>query len=372
MRSSRHNIIIKAKNSGNTYIINLLSGNADRLEPAETEQIRKGIMPPMPHFVEKGYTIDDAEEASRYRLKYLNFLDAREQDEVQLFFIPGYACNFSCSYCYQSGYQNDAECLKNEVTDSFFTYIKSTFPNRRKYVTLFGGEPLLTSLNHFNALQYFLIRCATDNIPLAIVTNGYYLVEYIDLLRRNTIKEIQVTLDGLATIHNTRRKLKNGAKTFDKIVQGIDKALENSMPVNLRMVVDKENINQLPDLSKFAIQKRWTRNPLFKTQLGRNYELHYCQDLPGKLLTRVELWEQVYQLAHRNPEILEFHKPAFSVSRFLLKMENYRSPYLIRVRDVKPNGLLIIRVVSIPVLLLPVKPKRHWVLFSPKCSLKLK
>jgi uncharacterized protein len=319
MRSSRHNIIVTAKNSGNSYIINLLTGNADRLEPADKEQIGKGIVPSIPHFAEKGYAIDEAEEASRYRLKYLDFLDERERDEIQLFFIPGYACNFSCSYCYQSGYHNDAECLKNDVTDAFFTYIKSTFPNRRKYVTLFGGEPLLTRLDHFNAIQHFLNRCAAGKIPLAIVTNGYYLEEYLELFKHNTIKEIQVTLDGPAAIHDTRRKLKSGAETFDKIVHGIDKALEKSMPLNLRMVLDKENITHLPDLSKLAIQKGWTRNPLFKTQLGRNYELHYCQDLPGKLLTRVELWEQVYILALRYPEILEFHKPSFSVSRFLFE-----------------------------------------------------
>ena len=39
-------------------------------------------------------------------------------------------------------------------------------------------------------------------------------------------REIQVTLDGPEEIHNKRRPLKGGQGTFDRIVAGIDAALE--------------------------------------------------------------------------------------------------------------------------------------------------
>lgn len=326
MRLSRHNILIASRNTGKTYLINLLSGHADMLDPPEAEQIRNGWLPQNPDFAEKGYVVDEAEEITRYREAYLNFLDDRERDEIQLIFIPTYACNFSCSYCYQSGYNNLDGGLVEKVTDAFFSYVKSTFANRRKYVTLFGGEPLLTSPAHFKAIARFTDRCAADNIPLAIVTNGYYLAEYLDLLKKVPVKEIQVTLDGTADVHDVRRRLKDGGPTFGKITQGIDQALAAGLPVNLRMVADRENIGQLPGLSELAIQKGWTGNPLFKTQIGRNYELHYCQEIPEKLLSRVELWEQVYRMARENPRIIEFHKPAFSVSRFLLENGVLPSP----------------------------------------------
>jgi uncharacterized protein len=83
------------------------------------------------------------------------------------------------------------------------------------------------------------------------------------------------------------------------------------------MVIDKENINGLPEMAKFAIEKGWTKNPLFKTQLGRNYELHHCQATSEKLFSRISLYESIYNLVKLNPYILEFHKPAFSVSKFL-------------------------------------------------------
>ena len=326
MRLSRHNILITSRNSVKSYLINLLSGNADILNPLEAEEMTKGWVPQNEDFTEKGYTVEDSEEITRYREAYLHFLDERDKDEIQLIFIPTYACNFSCSYCYQSGYMCSDEGLQEKVTDAFFTYVRTTFPDRRKYITLFGGEPLLASPAHYKAIACFIDHCAAEKIPLAIVTNGYHLAEYLDLLGKATVKEIQVTLDGTAAVHDVRRRLKNGGPTFSKIIHGIDKALEAGFPVNLRMVADRENISQLPELSELAIQKGWTRNPLFKTQIGRNYELHYCQEVPGNLLSRVELWEQVYSMTLEYPWIAEFHKPAFSVARFLSENGELPSP----------------------------------------------
>ncbi|HTP57924.1 MAG TPA: SPASM domain-containing protein, partial [Spirochaetia bacterium] len=58
-------------------------------------------------------------------------------------------------------------------------------------------------------------------------------------------------------------------------------------------------------------------SPIFKTQLGRNYELHTCQADSGRLFSRVELYEKLLEMIAKHPEILELHKPAFSLSKFL-------------------------------------------------------
>jgi len=71
----------------------------------------------------------------------------------------------------------------------------------------------------------------------------------------------------LKAVHNKRRFLKGGASTFERIVRGIDACLESQIPINLRMVADKENIDNLPELSQLAIDRRWTKSPWFKTQI---------------------------------------------------------------------------------------------------------
>jgi len=99
-------------------------------------------------------------------------------------------------------------------------------------------------------IQYIINQANAANIDLSFVTNGYTLKDYIDILKQGHIREIQVTLDGTAEIHNNRRILKGGTGTFDKIIEGIDACISNKLTVNLRMVIDKENMNNLPDLAR--------------------------------------------------------------------------------------------------------------------------
>ena len=324
MKYSRYNILSKIRDSENYFIVNLLTGNADILDSSDAgriEEIRKGETIDNKEFFDeltgKGYITDESEEKKKYRRKYLDFIDSREKDEVQIFFVTNYSCNFSCSYCYQDQYNNAAIELNKNVIDAFFNYVKKEFSLRRKYITIFGGEPLLNSPRQKDLIAYIIDRSNEADLSLCFVTNGYYLEEYIPVIRKGKIREVQVTLDGTGPVHNNRRFLKGGGGTFDKIVKGIDACLKDDINVNLRMVVDKENIDNLSGLAKFAIDKGWTKSRNFKTQIGRNYELHHCQSSPDKLFDRLALYENIFELTKDHPHILEFYKPAYSVSKFL-------------------------------------------------------
>lgn len=333
MYFSKHNIFSNIKDSENFFIVNLLSGNADILSPEEAKRVdeirnRKFLVADdfVKDMVDKGYWVDENEEKKLYRSKYLDFIDNRDKDEIQLFFVPNYSCNFACSYCYQDEYAPAKSELTNEIIDAFFRHIQKEFAGRRKYITVFGGEPLLNSPKQKEIVAYLIEQANKAGIELCFVTNGYTLAEYIDILKQGRIREIQITLDGTATVHNSRRFLKGGAGTFDKVVNGIDASLANKLNVNLRMVIDKENINNLPELACFAIDKGWTKSPFFKTQIGRNYELHHCQSAPDKLFTRVSLYESLYSLIKQHPYIVEFYKPAYSISKFLAENGSLPDP----------------------------------------------
>jgi len=324
MKFSKYNILSKVHDSEKYFIVNQLSGNVDLLEAADVAEIAKlsegqnpSETPLFSEMVEKGYFINEVEEARLYKRKYLDFLDSRDTDEIQLFFVPNYSCNFSCTYCYQDQYTNPNQKLDIPVVDAFFKYILTEFAGRKKYITVFGGEPLLNSPAQKETIVYLLNKANEANLEVCFVTNGYTLVDYIDILKKSRIREIQVTLDGTEEIHNQRRFLKGGAGSFEKIVRGIDLCLKYQMTVNLRMVIDKENITNLPDLASFAIEKGWTKSPFFKSQIGRNYELHHCQLSPNKLFDRISLYESIYELIKTYPHITEFYKPAYSITKFL-------------------------------------------------------
>ncbi|MGK5094666.1 radical SAM protein [Deltaproteobacteria bacterium TL4] len=323
---SRHNIFSKIKDSDDFFIVNLLTGNADILSPQKAREIETEQYSERDEYIEKGYLVEEKKENEMFKMKYLEFLENREHDEIQIFFVPHYSCNFNCEYCYQREYIQEQNPLTDEILDSFFHYIDHEFGSRKKYITLFGGEPFLNNGSSKKNVKALIEKANQRHLQIAAVTNGYTLVEYVELLKKASLKEIQVTLDGTQDLHNKRRALKNGSATFDRIVSGIDLCLDHEIPINLRVVVDKENIDNLEELAKYAIDRGWTDTPLFKTQLGRNYELHTCQSDSSKLYTRISLYERIYEIVKKYPDFLKFHKPAFSVSRFLFDQGELPEP----------------------------------------------
>ncbi len=334
MYFSKYNIMSPVRDSDQWFIMNLLTGNADLLDAGTAEAIRGGRYDNAAELREKGYLADTEEEARLYGRKYLDFLDERDASEVQIFFVPTYSCNFACSYCYQEGYGASGGYASEDVVKAFFRHIDTEFAGRRKYITLFGGEPLLPSAEARERVALILEEATRRELDVAVVTNGHTLTGYLNILRRGRIREIQVTLDGVAELHDSRRFLKGGGGTFDRIAEGVDAALEEGFTVNLRVVLDRENMGGLPALARFAIERGWTVNPRFKTQLGRNYELHTCQADRTRLFERAEMYDAVYRMVREYPEVMEFHRPAFSVSRFLVDRGELPSPLF----DACPGG----------------------------------
>ena len=323
--TSKHNIITPIADSDDFFIVNPLHGSADIITAHELEMLHnqydeKG------NFADRKYLIDEQEEAKAFKMAYLDFLDNRDEDEIQLFFVPNYSCNFACYYCYQEGYSPSESKLTTEVVDAYFDYISREFAGRKKYITIFGGEPLLPGDNQRKAIEYLVEKANEARLDLAFVTNGYTLASYVELFKTAFIREVQVTLDGTKAVHDSRRYLKGRQSTFDRIIEGIDACLENNISINLRMVADKDNLGNLPELARFAIGKGWTKSPLFKTQIGRNYELHVCNSSPDRLYSRAEMYQRIYEMMQEHPEIIEFYKPGFSIAKYIAEHEELPSP----------------------------------------------
>ena len=233
MEYSKHNIFTRLADSDEHFLVNMLSRQADILDAETAAEYRDGSLSDPDAFIAKGYLVDPTEEESRYRLAYLDFLEARDDAEVQLFFVPTYACNFSCPYCYQDGYGHDRRTATPEMVDAFFAYVDRTFTGRSTYITIFGGEPLLPGNAHRKLIRRIVDRANERHIGLAFVTNGYLVEEYLPILETANIREIQITLDGVGDLHDHRRPHRGGAPTFDRIVAGIDALLDRGIPVNL-------------------------------------------------------------------------------------------------------------------------------------------
>lgn len=268
------------------------------------------------YLLERGYLFRTRSEEERLlRRKRGEFQATMEETPVQLLLVPTYSCNLACTYCFQDGIRGKDQVITREVTDAFFRHIDDDHSDRpvKPFITLFGGEPLRNSPVQREAISYIAEQAARRGYPLSAVTNGYDLVDYVEILKRAVIKEIQVTVDGPREVHDSRRHTANRRGTFDRIMTGIEAAIQAGFPINLRVVADRENIGALADLARILEDRGWLDlGPArFKTQIGRNYELFDCYSRPDTLLSEIELWRAVAEAAQNEPILRKFHRPEF-------------------------------------------------------------
>jgi uncharacterized protein len=207
--------------------------------------------------------------------------------------------------------------MPEEVVDAFFAYVDRHHASETPspYVTLFGGEPLRDTPTHRSRLARLLYGAADRKLDVAVVTNGDDLAAFVTALARGPVKEVQVTIDGPREVHDRRRPHASGRGTFDRVMAGVEGLVAAGVPVNLRVVADRDNLPALPELAGLVAAKGWLELPpsRFKTQVGRNYELFGCSNRQGRdaLLDRVELWARYLELAEAHPILRRFHRPRF-------------------------------------------------------------
>jgi uncharacterized protein len=332
MRLSRNTIVAPIPGSTKTLLVQPLSGQVALLEGDEARVVRElaadeSLPQPLPveELRQGGFAVESAEDDRALMAEaYASYLEELDKTETQLVVVPTFGCNLRCVYCYQEPFVPAASGLITpETIAALFAYVDRFHMTEtpRPYLTLFGGEPLVDAAANHDRVERIVAAAEERAMWVAVVTNGYALLEYLPLLSRGSIREVQVTLDGPPAIHDRRRPLASGVGTFDRIAEGIDALVAASVPVNLRVVVDRENLAALPALASLAEQHGWLSRPesAFKTQVGRNYELFGCASRQGReqLFDRLELWTSYVALAEEHPVLRRFHQPRLHGMRHL-------------------------------------------------------
>ena len=192
------------------------------------------------------------------KIKYVNLLRRNEPRRLILTINPTLACNFSCPYCFEGNHPNIY--MTEKVEDDIVNFIKSNKEAKAVSVTWFGGEPLLAfdrMVSLTKKIQALGLRYNAD-----MITNGYLLSEdVISQLPALGISSMQITIDGPVRIHDSRRCLKSGAPTFDRIISNIDnvKRLQPDISVSVRVNVDKTNEKDFVELYRLFSDKHYKK-----------------------------------------------------------------------------------------------------------------
>lgn len=235
----------------------------------------------------------DSDDDEINKIRYRSRMQRTSDTKLVLTINPTLACNFACPYCFEKQHPNTY--MTDEVEDQIIEYIKRHKQARFLHVTWFGGEPLLA----YPRIVTLTKRMKELGLHYSanMITNGYLLSkEIIDDLPSLGISSIQVTLDGLAERHNSRRGLKSGGATYDRILQNIALLRERQPEVNIgvRVNVDRANKGDFVKICHFFRKKRYP---------NLSISLSFVQDLANTgdyihILSRDEQAEFVLDLLH--------------------------------------------------------------------------
>ncbi len=154
-------------------------------------------------------------------------------------------------------------------------------------------------------------------MQVALVTNGYDLAAFLPRLAQGPVKEVQVTLDGPAPVHDRRRPHAGGGGTFERIVRGSTAWSRPASRSTSAWSPTAENLACAPGAGGASPPRAGGSTcPSLALQDPGRAELRALRlRLPpasGKtLFDRVELWARYVELSEAHPVLRRFHRPRF-------------------------------------------------------------
>jgi radical SAM protein with 4Fe4S-binding SPASM domain len=145
------------------------------------------------------------------------------------------ACPLDCEYCYIKDRQT-----KNAVSDEHIDSLIEAFEYANPRIIYFGGEPLLELKHIKEVTERWKHRCQFQVITSGLVNFDKFIDEvYIP----NKDKfDIQISWDGY---ENNNRVLRNGSNKQDRVFSTIISTLDMGIPLQVRTVLNDENIDNL-------------------------------------------------------------------------------------------------------------------------------
>lgn len=275
MKLIKHLIPVEIGN-GEKIIINSLNGRIDKLSLTAYEIVDKwkgvdNIAPEneveaalLTNLNSRGYLVNSHDEEfirKKDLVAQLREADKKQKETCKhITFILTYNCNFRCPYCFEGESTLKREIISPEQIDAALRLAGDNLES----VGLFGGEPLMPS--NRSSLEYLFSK--TKDKPINITTNGYFLEEFFDILFPLKFIHVTVTLDGEENTHNSRRYLVGGKPTYDKIMRGVKKYLENGMPIHVRMNIERSNFEEAHRLRQSLIDEFEHFGKLLSFEMG--------------------------------------------------------------------------------------------------------
>lgn len=168
-------------------------------------------------------------------------------NSMTLTIAPTMACNFACGYCFQ-GLNKPTKKMTPDVQDAIIDFVKAKKDLKSLSIVWYGGEPLMGKDSIFRLSDNLIAYCDKKGISYSagIVSNAWFLNgEMAAQLYTRRVKWVQVTIDGDRETHDKMRPLTSGGRTFDRILDNIEEALDQTaISIQARVNVGQSNVDK--------------------------------------------------------------------------------------------------------------------------------
>ena len=151
-------------------------------------------------------------------------------------------CNLKCPYCFAAYNNKDSDDI---TTDKMLALIDELGQRGTRLINLTGGEPLIRP-DLKEIIDYITLK---KGIKCSVSTNGHFLERKLDVLKN--VSSINISLDGNEKQHNTNR----GPQDYSKVIQAIEVAIKNKIPVSVCTVLNKNNADCVDEVIHLAKKK---------------------------------------------------------------------------------------------------------------------
>ncbi|MCZ4090601.1 radical SAM protein [Ensifer psoraleae] len=206
----------------------------------------------------------DASEDELSAVLSENTVAMQNSDELYRVIMPTAQCSLGCTYCGQFHSPNKIDALTAASILSDIEENLGTEKYRYLKVGWFGAEPLQNLPGVRSLTQQLMQTSARHNVHYSakMATNGLKLTGEVasELIHELSVMRLDVTLDGPAHVHDSRRFSKGGKGTFEAILGNLKSVASIRPPpgvVTVRCNVDHTNADSVEELLLILGEQGW-------------------------------------------------------------------------------------------------------------------
>lgn len=254
-----------------TWVYNTLTQGFIKLSTQEWIDLISSVshmtLEPTHPLCQTGIVVNSKEEQI-LSYKYAYYANMFKNKSLFLYIAPSMDCNLNCFYCFEKN-NKYAGNMSEDVINRLIEYVDLS--KKDINIVWFGGEPMLG----YNQIIDICNKLSEREIKFtsSMITNGTLLTPHrLKDLNKLNLKFIQISLDGIGSMHDKRRMFKNGKPSFNLIMQNLSVCLSTTdIPIVLQVTVDKSNREAYEEVVGYIKQKFAIHYFSGRIRVAKNY-----------------------------------------------------------------------------------------------------